>query len=44
MQIKFESVNHVYNANTPMEQRALNDINFEIKEGQFLSVVGHTGS
>ena len=44
MQIKFESVNHVYNANTPMEQRALYDINFEIKEGQFLSVVGHTGS
>lgn len=44
MQIKFESVNHVYNANTPMEQRALYDINFEIKEGQFLSIVGHTGS
>ena len=44
MQIKFESVNHVYNANTPMEQCALYDINFEIKEGQFLSVVGHTGS
>ena len=44
MQIKFESVNHVYNANTPMEQRALYDINFEIKEGQCLSVVGHTGS
>ena len=44
MQIKFESVNHVYNANTPMEQRALYDINFGIKEGQFLSVVGHTGS
>ena len=42
MQIKFESVNHVYNANTPMEQRALYDINFEIKEGPFLSVVGHT--
>ena len=44
MQVKFESVNHVYNATTPMEQRALYDINFEIKEGQFLSVVGHTGS
>ena len=27
-----------------MEQRALYDINFEIKEGQFLWVVGHTGS
>lgn len=44
MQIKFESVNHIYNANTPMEQRALYNINFDIKEGQFLAIVGHTGS
>ncbi len=44
MQIKFESVNHIYNINTPMEQRALYDINFNIKEGQFLAIVGHTGS
>lgn len=44
MQIKFESVNHIYNANTPMEQRALYDINFDIKDRQFLAIVGHTGS
>jgi len=44
MQIKFESVNHIYNANTPMEQRALYDLNFDIKDGQFLAIVGHTGS
>lgn len=44
MQIKFESVNHIYNANTPMEQRALYDINFDITDGQFLAIVGHTGS
>ena len=44
MQIKFESVNLIYNANTPMEQRALYDINFDIKDGQFLAIVGHTGS
>ena len=44
MQIRFESVNHIYNANTPMEQRALYDINFDIKDGQFLAIVGHTGS
>lgn len=44
MQIKFESVNHIYHANTPMEQRALYDINFDIEAGQFLAIVGHTGS
>lgn len=44
MQIKFKLVNHIYNANTPMEQRALYDINFDITDGQFLAIVGHTGS
>ena len=44
MQIKFESVNHIYNANTPMEQRALYDINFDIEatgisEEEFIQLI-----
>lgn len=44
MDIKFEEVSHVYNLNTPMEQRALYDINIDIKSNGFVSIVGHTGS
>ena len=44
MDIRFESVSHLYNFKTPMEQRALFDVNLEIKEGQFVAIVGHTGS
>lgn len=44
MDIKFEAVNHIYNLNTPMEQRALYDISLDIKENQFIAIVGHTGS
>ena len=43
MQITFESVNHVYNARTPMERRALYDIEFDIPSGQFVAIIGHTG-
>ncbi len=44
MDIRFESVSHIYNFKTPMEQRALHEVNLEIKEGQFVAIVGHTGS
>lgn len=40
-------VNHLsyrYNPNTPMERIALEDINMEIKDGEFLAIIGHTGS
>ena len=33
-----------YQPGTPFETHALKDINLEIKEGEFLAVIGHTGS
>lgn len=44
MGIKFEKVSHVYNLNTPMEQRAIYDINIDIQDNKFVSIIGHTGS
>ncbi|HAX74195.1 MAG TPA: energy-coupling factor transporter ATPase [Firmicutes bacterium] len=44
MHIKFKSVSHIYNHKTPMEQRAIYDINLDIKPNTFLAIVGHTGS
>ena len=40
-------VNHVsysYNPGTPMESKALKDINLVINDGEFLGLIGHTGS
>lgn len=40
-------VNHVtykYNPDTTMEKKALDDVSLEIKEGEILAIIGHTGS
>ncbi|WP_227764170.1 energy-coupling factor transporter ATPase [Zhaonella formicivorans] len=44
MLIKIESLSHVYKPNTPYETRALDDISLEITSGQFVGLIGHTGS
>ena len=43
MSIKFNQVYYTYSPKTPFEHVALNDINFEIKDGSFTCLVGHTG-
>ncbi|MDZ4993012.1 energy-coupling factor transporter ATPase [Clostridium perfringens] len=44
MSIKIENLNHVYMPKTPFEKIALNNINCEIKDGEFIALIGHTGS
>lgn len=44
MSIKIEHLNYVYSAGTAYEKHALKDINLEIPEGEFVGVIGHTGS
>ena len=44
MSIKVEHISYTYMPKTPYEVKALNDISFEIKEGEFVGIVGHTGS
>ena len=44
MDIKLQQVEHRYSAGTPFEHFALKDVSFEIPEGIFLAVIGHTGS
>jgi energy-coupling factor transport system ATP-binding protein len=44
MAIKFREVSHVYSKGTPFEKTALNNINLHIEKGQFVGLIGHTGS
>ncbi len=44
MSIKLEQVNYVYSPGTAYEIHALKNVNLEIGEGQFIGLIGHTGS
>ena len=44
MSIELKHVSYVYSAGTPMEQRVLRDVSFRIEPGQFVGLIGHTGS
>ncbi len=42
--LKLEHINYVYSPETAYEKKALNDINLDIYAGEFIGVIGHTGS
>lgn len=44
MSIKLEGINYLYGQGTEMVVHALKDINIEIKDGEFVGLIGHTGS
>lgn len=44
MSIKAVDLNFVYGAGTAFEQKALKHVNFEIQDGEFVGLIGHTGS
>ncbi len=44
MAIKIDHLNYVYSEGTAFEKHALKDVNLEIPDGQFIGVIGHTGS
>ena len=44
MSIKIENLTHVYLPKTPFEKKALDNVNLTIEDGEFLALIGHTGS
>ncbi len=44
MSIIVNELNYIYNPGTAMEVQALRDINLEISDGEFIGIIGHTGS
>ncbi len=44
MIIKTENLSYIYNQGNPFEIKALDNINLEFEEGDFIGLIGHTGS
>lgn len=44
MSIIIEKLNYIYNHKTPFYKQALSDIDLIIEDGEFLGIIGHTGS
>lgn len=44
MTIKIKDLTYIYNQGSPFEMKALDNINLTIKDGEFIGLIGHTGS
>ena len=42
--LEIQNLNHIYSAGTPFEHVALKDVSFDVERGEFIGVIGHTGS
>ncbi|WP_040192272.1 energy-coupling factor transporter ATPase [Clostridium culturomicium] len=44
MSIKIENLTHIYMQGTPFEKTALDKVSIDINDGEFVALIGHTGS
>ena len=44
MSIIVDHVNYIYGEDTPLASKALDDVCLNIPDGQFVGIIGHTGS
>ena len=42
--LQVKNLTHIYSAGTPFEHKALDDVSFSVERGEFIGVIGHTGS
>ena len=42
--IRIEHLTHTYSAGTPFQRNAVEDVSLDIMPGEFLGIIGHTGS
>ena len=44
MSLIVNNLSHVYEEGTPLEAVAVNNVSFKIEDGEFVGLIGHTGS
>ena len=42
--LRVEHLSHIYSAGTPFEKKAVDDVSFSAQRGEFIGLIGHTGS
>ncbi|MBQ7801162.1 MAG: energy-coupling factor transporter ATPase [Oscillospiraceae bacterium] len=42
--LQVQNLNYIYSQGTPFEHQALMDVSFSVRRGEFLGIIGHTGS
>lgn len=42
--LEIKNLNYVYSAGTPFEHKALENVSFRVDRGEFIGIIGHTGS
>ena len=42
MSIQVKNITHIYSEGLPHESKAIDDVSFDIDDGQFVGLIGHT--
>ena len=42
--VEIKNLSHVYMPGSPFEVRAVDDVSFDVRDGEFFGIIGHTGS
>ena len=42
--LEVRNLNYIYSVGTPFEHKALDNVSFQIQRGEFIGIIGHTGS
>ncbi len=42
--LQTEKLTHIYSAGTPFEHTAIREVDFAVEKGEFVAIIGHTGS
>ena len=42
--LEIKNLTYIYSAGTPFEHKALDNVSFSVNKGEFIGIIGHTGS